>query len=93
MISSPCNARRCELETTLVKTIAMAMVVLMIALPSSAFAQTPQTYILSSALVDEIFQKLARQSYADVAATISKLQAEVQHQPPLAPNTNKKQGP
>lgn len=69
------------------KTI--AMVVLMTALPSSAFAQTPQTYVLSSVLVDEIFQKLARQPYADVAVTISKLQAEVQHQPPLAPNANK----
>ena len=50
-------------------------------LPAAAMADAPATYKLSSGLVEEIFQKLAREPYADVAAIIAKLQDEVKHQP------------
>jgi hypothetical protein len=47
--------------------------------------ELPKTYILSSALVEEIFQQLAKEPYISVAPLITKLQTEVAHQPPSKP--------
>lgn len=43
--------------------------------------ELPATVALSGPLVEEIFRALAARPYAEVAATIAKLQAEVQHPP------------
>jgi hypothetical protein len=47
-----------------------------------AFAQTPpKTYVLSEALVNEIYTTLAKDPYSQVATVLSHLQAEVLKQP------------
>lgn len=53
--------------------------------PGHSIAQGAQAYVLTSALIEEIFQKLSRQPYSDVAPLITKLQAEIQRQPPPPP--------
>lgn len=71
----------------------MAALVAAFLLSGPAMAE-PKSYVLSAALVEEIFQKLAKEPYVEVAQIIAKLQAEVQHQPepaaaPVAPKAGK----
>lgn len=71
------------------KRIAIALLLL----PLPAVAQVPQepkTVAISVSLLEEVFRSLSAQPYASVAATIAKLQTEVQQQravpmvPPMA---------
>lgn len=74
-------------KVAMMKQILLALV---LTVPLPAIAEEAKVSI-SVSLIEEVFRSLAARPYSDVAGTISKLQAEVQHQTapaaPVAPTT------